>query len=276
MEWIEQYLKNYRGESDEAKECEQFLKENYKGDAYLPWAFMLRCLFTQDPDAKYEPIYTEDNSMIHLNSYTLETINKNENTDIATKAPVVCPQVRMKITFLGHEFEDSYPIQDQSYKAPKAVDQNMLNKAKQRCLARLISMATGIGWKLYEGKDLQFEEDGSKSTKGEVQVAEPVKTKAVENEKPSMDLNESAEIVEPTDVAEDITSSPEAQALASFIFSFEDKEAMNKALAGLNNSCIRKYNFAFKANDNYLDLLQKASKLDKPDKFLASIQNKLK
>lgn len=275
MEWIEQYLKNYRGESDEAKECEQFLKENYKGDTYLPWAFMLRCLFTQDPGAKYESIYTEDNSMIHLNSYTLETINKNENTDIVTKAPIVCPQVRMKITFLGHEFEDNYPIQDQSYKAPKAVDQNMLNKAKQRCLARLISMATGIGWKLYEGKDLQFEEDGSKSTKGEVQVAEPVKTKAVENEKPSMDLNEPMEIVESTDIKE-ITSSPEAQALASFIFDFEDKEVMNKALAGLNNSCIRKYNFAFKANDNYLDLLQKANKLDKPDKFLASIQNKLK
>lgn len=287
MNWLEQYLKNYRGESDEAKECEKFLKQNYKGDSYLPWAFMVRCLYTQDPKASYNVIYTEDNNMIHLNSYNIETKNKNNDVDISTVAQVLCPQIKMRVTFLDHTFEDTYPIQDKSYGAPKAVDQNMLNKAKQRCLARLISMATGIGWKLYEGSDLQFEDDGEKSKKEDTKEIKEIK---LEKNEPKQELSiydkSDFEKEEPAEkhilksvplLTEDVelTLTPEIRELVDFIWHYEDKEKLNRALAGLNNSCIRRYNFAFSASDSLADLISKANKLDKPSKFLASIKNKL-
>lgn len=287
MKWIEQYKLNYKGESDEAKECEQYLKANYKGDVYLPWAFMVRCLFTQDPDATYDYIPSENGSMVHENRYMLETKNTRESRNVSkedeiikmetmeTSVPIVCPHVVMTVTFLGKTFTETYPVQDNSYEAPKAINQNMLNKAKQRCLARLISMATGIGWRLYEGKDLQFEDDGKQPSKSAVQVAEPVKPKVAEAPKPKMDLNEPAEIPEPSVASEDITPSAEAQELAKFIFNYEDRAALDKALAGLNNSVLRKYGFVFKSSDSILEVTQKACKLDKPDKFLASVKNKL-
>ena len=276
MEWIEQYLLNYNGESNEAKECEQYLKSTYKGDAYLPWAFMVRCLFTQDPDAKFYPVLTDKGSMIHENRYFLDTLNVSKDGEVRTSVPIVCPHVSMSVEFLGKTFTETYPVQDKTYGAPKAIDQNMLNKAKQRCLARTISMATGIGWKLYEGKDLQFEEDGSEQTKEAVQVAEPVKPKLDKEPEPTMDLCEPKEIPEPSKVEDDVPVSPEVEELAKFIFDYEDKQVLDRALAGLNNSVIRKYGFAFKANDSWLDVVDKASKLDKPNKFLASIKNKLK
>ena len=74
----------------------------------------------------------------------------------------------------------------------------------------------------------------------------------------------------------DVPVPPEVEELAKFIFDYEDKQVLDRALAGLNNSVIRKYGFAFKANDSWLDVVDKASKLDKPNKFLASIKNKLK
>lgn len=274
MNWLEQYLKNYRGESDEAKECEKFLKQNYKGDSYLPWAFMVRCLYTQDPKATYSVIYTEDNNMIHLNSYNIETKNKNNDVDISTVAQVLCPQIKMSVTFLDHTFEDTYPIQDKSYGAPKAVDQNMLNKAKQRCLARLISMATGIGWKLYEGSDLQFEDDSEKSSKSAVQEVK-MEQKQVKQEQ-ELDIYDKSDFEKEEPVhTESVELTPEVKELVDFIWNYEDKEKLNRALAGLNNSCIRRYNFAFSAGDSLEDLFIKASKLDKPSKFLASIKNKL-
>ena len=35
--WIDVYTENYYGKSELAKEIEPFVKENYKGNAYVPW-----------------------------------------------------------------------------------------------------------------------------------------------------------------------------------------------------------------------------------------------
>jgi len=102
--------------------------------------------------------------------------------------------VQVKVTFMGHSVAEVFPVQDKSYAAPKYVDQNLVNKALQRAATRAIARITGLGLSLYEGKDLQFEDEEStpkpkpknvKETKQKVKVTKPkaTKTKEVQNEK---------------------------------------------------------------------------------------------
>ena len=264
MEWIEQYLENYNGKSELAKECEQYIKENYKGDAYLPWAFMIRCLYTQDPSASCDVIENTNGGILHLDTYQITT----KTQEMEAVATVVCPSVCVEVVFLGKRFTEYYPVQDKAYDAPKAINQNDLNKAKQRCIARTISMATGIGWRLYEGKDLQFEDSPAKSNVSPEPVKQTVTEKLIEKGYDIVDVSDETK-------AEVNGASEEAKTLAQFIVDYQDKDKLTKALQGLNVSVIKRYRFAFEVNDTYDNLVIKASKLDKPDKFLASIKNKL-
>lgn len=282
MNWIDQYLANYRGETDEAKECEQFLKRNYKGNPYLPWAFMLRVMFQQDPDATFDVMMDDCHDLIMVNEYQLHTSQTKGGVEDTTMTSIMSPMVGVSVTFLDKTFKDVYPVQDTDYSAPRAVNQNMINKAKQRALARCISMATGIGWKLYEGQDLQFEpsqQEHKSTAQVEIQPAQaPVNTNiykvtAVSNgtvETTALDLNAPAEIPDPATVVN------EGSELIDFILNYGDKAQLNQALAGLNTSCIKKYGFAFTAEDTKEELAEKVTKIAKPDKFLASIKNKLK
>ena len=52
--WKEVFTENYNGTSDVAKEVEPFLKENYKGNSYIPWATMERVTYMCDEDATFE------------------------------------------------------------------------------------------------------------------------------------------------------------------------------------------------------------------------------
>lgn len=282
MNWIDQYLANYRGETDEAKECEQFLKRNYKGNPYLPWAFMLRVMFQQDPDATFDVMMDDCHDLIMVNEYQLHTQQTKGGVEDTTMTSIMSPMVGVSVTFLDKTFKDVYPVQDTDYSAPRAVNQNMINKAKQRALARCISMATGIGWKLYEGQDLQFEpsqQEHKPTAQVEIQPAQaPVNTNiykvtAVSDgtvETTALDLNAPAEIPDP------VTTVNEGSELVDFILNYGDKAQLNQALAGLNTSCIKKYGFAFTAEDTKEELAEKVTKIAKPDKFLASIKNKLK
>jgi len=42
--WLEVFMANYNGTSKEAQELQPFLKDNYKGDVYVPWATMERSM----------------------------------------------------------------------------------------------------------------------------------------------------------------------------------------------------------------------------------------
>ena len=54
--WLDVYKANYEGTSDEAKSVKEYLKENYKGNSYIPWATMERLTYMQDPDAVFEKL----------------------------------------------------------------------------------------------------------------------------------------------------------------------------------------------------------------------------
>lgn len=156
--WKEQFIENYNGKSVEAKEVAEFVKENYKGNSYIPWATMERLTYMQDEDAKFETLETENGEMVFTDKLdnNNKVVAKGEVVS-ETNATMMSHFVKVKLTFLGKEFIEEYPIQDQDYTALKVYNQNAVNKALKRALAKVASRATGIGLRLYEAKDLQFD-----------------------------------------------------------------------------------------------------------------------
>ena len=164
MDWLEQYKANYTGKSQEAQELANFVKENYKGNAYVPWATMERLIYMQDPNASFNIIFYGENQQI-LHDYTIDVFTSQEQTDKDGKVATTRVQnsahlhfVAVSITFLGKTLDEYYPVQDTAYGAPKVVDQNMVNKAIQRAKAKVAARVSGLALPLYESKDLQFEE----------------------------------------------------------------------------------------------------------------------
>lgn len=192
--WLEQFKENYNGKSAEAKEIEGFLKETYKGDKYIPWATMERLTYMQDPNAEFKTILNEEfgKGLIHTDSFINENCVENKDGIVnKTSAMVVSHFVKVSCTFLGKTFVEEYPIQEQDYTAAKIYNQNLVNKALKRALAKVASRATGLGLRLYENKDLQFE-TAEEETKPVVKKETTKKTE-VKKEEPK---------VEPTPVVE--------------------------------------------------------------------------
>lgn len=162
--WLEVYKANYNGQTPEAKELQEFLKSNYKGNSYVPWATMERLIYMQDPDANFTVMASDEDGKI-LHDYVIEVISTQETKnpkdgEAFTKVTNFAHLhfVVVGLTFLGKTFTEHYPVQDTSYGAPKVVDQNMVNKALQRAKAKIAARASGLALRLYESKDLQFED----------------------------------------------------------------------------------------------------------------------
>ena len=198
--WLDQYKANYNGKSTEAKEIAEYLKETYKGDKYVPWATMERLTYMQDPNAEFKTILTEGvlgDNIVHTDSF--QNNNSVENKDgivNKTSALVVSHFVKVSCTFLGKTFVEEYPIQEQDYSAAKIYNQNLVNRALKRALAKVASRATGLGLKLYENKDLQFDDNVEEEFKPVVKKETTKKTE-VKKEEPKVEPK-----VEPTPVVE--------------------------------------------------------------------------
>ena len=157
--WKDIFLENYNGKSEVAKEVEPFMKENYKGNAYIPWATMERLTYMCDDDAYFENIKNEQGGLVHTDVVEMHQQNIQKGEVVSeTASQMFSHMVKVRLVFMGKEFIEEYPIQDQDYTAARIFNQNLVNRALQRAKAKVASRATGIGFKLYEGKDLQFDE----------------------------------------------------------------------------------------------------------------------
>lgn len=162
--WLETYKANYNGQTPEAKELQEFIKTNYKGNSYVPWATMERLIYMQDPEASFYMVAADENGKI-LHDYVID-VNTYQETQSPKDGHIITKVtnsahvhfVVVSITFLGKMLVEHYPVQDSAYGAPKVVDQNMVNKALQRAKAKVASRASGLALRLYESKDLQFED----------------------------------------------------------------------------------------------------------------------
>ena len=276
--WLKQYKDNYNGKSEEAKEIADFLKETYNGASYIPWATMERLTYMQDPNATFTKIRTDNGGLVHTDSFVNENLTENKDGIVnKTSALVVSHFVKVSCTFLGKEFVEEYPIQEQDYSAAKIYNQNLVNKALQRALAKVASRATGLGLRLYESKDLQFDEvveekkpEIKKTTKKEPKEETTVVTIEPTNIT-TVDATPSTATIRPM---ENVTYTSGVTDLCKLIKE-TDKDKMNRVLQSINVSVLKKYGYALSTEDTDNDLCEKLSKFENIETFTKAINTML-
>lgn len=289
MSWKELFIANYEGETEEAKSLEPFLKNNYKGNTYIPWATMERLVYMQDEDAVFENIPNEFGGLVH----TAQVVNYQKNIQKGevvseTESTMFSHTVKVSLTFMGKTFVEDYPIQDTDYSAARVYNQNLVNKALQRAKAKVAARATGLGLKLYEGFDLQFDEENPVPVKEEKKVERPKKKveepkKEVKEEKvviakaeevAPLVADNSEELIGKKVVITDVEVSDDVKALYELITT-TDVDKITPVLQRLNIAIIKKYGFSLNTTDTIEKFNEKASQLTDVAKFTRSIENLL-
>ena len=289
--WVDQYKENYNGKSAEGKELEGYLKQTFNGKDYIPWATMERLTYMQDPCAMFTKIRNENGGLVHTDSFVNENCVENKDGIVnRTTAMVVSHFVKVSCVFLGKEFIEEYPIQDQDYSAAKIYNQNLVNRALQRALAKVASRATGLGLKLYENKDLQFEtaEEETKpvvkketAKKTEVKKEEPkveptpvVETK-VEEVIVKQDTPVPVEQPQVAKVEENASYSKDIVELCNLIKN-TPTDKITPALQALNVAILKQHGFTLNQNDSENDLCEKLTHFKDVSVFTRAITNMIK
>ena len=283
--WLKQFIENYNGRSEEAKEVTDFIKENFKGNNYIPWATMERLTYMQDPEAVFETLETENGNIVFSDTLSNENkvVQKGEVVS-ETVATMMSHFVKVKLTFLGKTFIEEYPIQDQDYSALKVYNQNAVNKALKRALAKVASRATGIGLRLYENKDLQFdspEEDKkpevkkttktTKTTK-KVEMTEEQATHTEEELKQDEPVQEV--VTQDAKIEENVPKSYDKSVLElCSLIRNTDKEKMTKILQNLNVPILKQHGFTLNLEDSDDVLCEKISHFTNVVVFTKAIKN---
>ena len=283
--WLKQFIENYNGKSAEAKEVADFIKENFKGNNYIPWATMERLTYMQDPEAVFETLETENGNIVFSDTLSNENkvVQKGEVVS-ETVATMMSHFVKVKLTFLGKTFIEEYPIQDQDYSALKVYNQNAVNKALKRALAKVASRATGIGLRLYENKDLQFdtpEEDKKPEVKKTTKTTKT--TKKVEmTEEQATHTEEELKQDEPVQEVVTQDAKIEENAPKSYdksvlelcsLIKNTDKEKMTKILQNLNVPILKQHGFTLNLEDSDDVLCEKISHFTNVIVFTKAIKN---
>ena len=314
--WLAQFTDNYEGKSKEAKEVAEFIKENYKGNSYIPWATMERLTYMQDPNAVFETLTSPNGGMV------FSDIMSNEN-EVVTKGEIVSKTfatmmshfVKVKLTFMGKEFVEEYPIQDQDYSALKVYNHNAVNKALKRALAKVASRATGIGLKLYENKDLQFdvpeEEDKKPEIKKTTKTTKTTKKVEMTEEQKVSDILDGGQTsaylngertLEPQQVQSQVTFTEEdlkqdapVQEVVTQDAKVEenaskyskevvelcdliknvDRDSMTRVLQSLNVAILKQHGFVLNPDDEFNELCDKISHFKDVTIFTKAIKNML-
>lgn len=172
--WKTLWLKNYRGEEDTA-DLASFLKKlnygNRNNISYLPWATVERIFRLQD--GKIEILKSEQGTIVEADR-VLSKEEIDENGVLITHHTFSF-FVNIQVEWQGQRHIERYPLQDSSGRPLQQWTQNDVNKAIQRGKVKAIAIVSGIGFKLFEDGDLQFEEEPSIQTKPEL-VAPKQKT----------------------------------------------------------------------------------------------------
>jgi len=180
--WKELWNKNYRGEGDCA-ELQAFIKKlNYGARtniSYLPWATVDRIFQLQDGthefinapdwaivyDQKGEITKSPYNSIVHADiAHTRDRVNAANGiieTELVFSYFILC-----KVEWQGRKHTEKYPLQDSNGRPITVWTQNELNKLSMRALVKAIARVSGIGYKLFEDGDLQFDDPDAKNTTG--------------------------------------------------------------------------------------------------------------
>lgn len=274
--WGEIWLENYEGRSELAKSLQGQTKTTYKDDPYLPWAVMVRCLYQLDPDAEILKCQNIEGGYLFTDKCLIESTSKDVNSPMNVQT-ILSHMVKVRVKFLGKWFDEPYPIQEKDWTASKVFDQNKVNKALQRAVARCISTATGLGFRLYENLDLQFDDSKPiiENPKEEVKKA----NKEVVD-KPDLSVLKSDALPasfenifnnpndEPVEEAE-----PPLEALVNFILRYKDVPKVLNVLDMYNNVLKRTYSVSIDVStDTREDLLDKLKGVKNPETMLNGLR----
>jgi hypothetical protein len=165
MAWKELWLNNYKGIGDTA-ELEKSLKTLGYGSrnniSYLPWAVVERIFRLQDGDVHWVPI--NEHSYVDMDYITLESQTDSVTGEVTSRT-IRSFFININAVWQGREYTERYPLQDSNGRPLNNWTQNDLNKAYQRGKVKAIAIVSGIGYKLFEDGDLQFEEEEVKTAK---------------------------------------------------------------------------------------------------------------
>ena len=271
--WSKVWSENYSQKTEIAKFVAEHSKTSFKGDLYIPWGVMVNALMQLDEDAVIDKVKNEDGGYVHTDLFSLETVAN----DVKTVSTVVSHMVRVKITFMGKVFEDVYPIQDNDYTASKVYDQNKVNKALQRCMTRVISMATGLGWNLYENIDLQFDANESKMDMLKSEAPKTTKSKKKKVEVKN-DLDETV-VEKPQEEPQKVESSGDGvQDLVKLILDHRQTPKIIGMFDKYNALLPKKYTYKGKPltinikEDDEATLFEKVTCLDNPSTMVNSLR----
>ena len=261
--WLRVFNENYYGESHQAKELSNFLKDAYKGGSYIPWAVMQRMLYQQDPTTEFkvhENIF--GNGFIYTDTAEITSYQSNDDKVAETRGTALSHCVKVSVTFLGKTVVEIYPIQDSkvkgaSYTAPKAYDQNLLNNAIKRGLSKAASLASGLALSLYENGDLQFA-DIEKSSDDTPNVLTPPKTEKEENTETTATKET---VIEGTD---------KHLALAKYLS--ENKDALEKGIKLVNTSVFKGHGFTVDLKEPVEEIANKLAHFEDAEKFVNAVK----
>lgn len=296
--WVDQYKENYNGKSAEGKELEGYLKQTFNGKDYIPWATMERLTYMQDPNAVFTKIRNENGGLVHTDSFVNENCVENKDGIVnRTTAMVVSHFVKVSCVFLGKEFIEEYPIQDQDYSAAKIYNQNLVNRALQRALAKVASRATGLGLKLYENKDLQFDNVAEEkpvvnkettkktNTKTENTETQPIVEEVVEVVKveprvePVVEIKQDAPVqVEQPQVANVVENASYSKDIIELCNLIKNTpvDKMAPVLQTLNGSILKQHGFVINQTDSESELCEKLTHFKDVSVFTRAITNMIK
>lgn len=294
--WKDVFTANYEGTSEEAKALQPFIKHTYKGDPYIPWAVMERLTYMCDENAKFTNIANANGGLVH--SDAMINHQKSLQKDVIvqeTEATMFSHFVKVALEFMGKVFIEDYPIQEKDYSSVKSFDQSLVNRALQRAKAKVAARATGLALKLYEGFDLQFEENiidkkPTLSAKEETKVVKtteaPTTAKVVGEPKviisPVEVEKQEVKVVEEPKEEPKVEVQPTTQPVADKnvlelvkVIKETNIDDMNKVLQRVNVSIMKKYQFVLSTLDTEEELIRKISKFPNVEQFKKTILNLL-
>jgi len=153
----------------------------------------------------------------------------------------------------------------------------MVNKSIQRAKVKVISIATGLGFSLYETGDLQFEDDGKPNNdeKKKIVVKEKVPTKTViqPTKGEPIPVISTPATSSTTKVVGTVTThgstldiyDKNVVGIADLIY--DNKEDILPILQTLNKDIIKVYGFSLSPEDDKVELLAKINNLSNPAIF---------
>jgi len=198
MEWKELWLKNYKGEGD-TQDLATFIKKlnygNRNNISYLPWATVERIFRLQG--GKIEIVRSPRDTIVEADRVLCkEQIDEN---GVVQNIHSYSFFVNIKTEWQGQVHIEKYPLQDGAGRPVSIWTQNEVNKAIQRGKVKAIAIVSGIGFKLFEDGDLQFEEEVAP-----VVVPQPIPAKLPATPKPEVKVEETKTIANRVELENEI------------------------------------------------------------------------